>query len=123
MMKHYEITEPKAIDSLKLTERPTWGGLSGTSQQFGNLEFYNFNNGQSATRQHFGSMDFYSSASPGLSGTVQSFGDQAYGQWRDDTRSTHQNFGDTQYDTYQRGNQTMRCTSQHFGNQTFTNCQ
>jgi hypothetical protein len=68
-------------------------------------------------------MDFYSSASPGLSGTVQSFGDQAYGQWRDDTRSTHQNFGDTQYDTYQRGNQTTRCTSQHFGNQTYTNCQ
>ena len=68
-------------------------------------------------------MDFYSSVSPGLSGTVQSFGDQAYGQWRDDTRSTRQNFGDTQDDTYQRGNQTTRWTSQHFGNQTFTNCQ
>ena len=87
------------------------------------MEFYNFNNGQSATLQRFGSMDFYSSPSPGLSGTVQSFGDQAYGQWRDDTRSTHQNFGDTQYDTYQRGNQMMRCTSQHVGNQTFTNRQ
>ena len=100
-----------------------YGGLSGSSQQFGDMKFYNFSNGQSATRQHFDSMDFYSSASPGLSGSVQSFGDQAYGQLRDGTQSTHQRFGDTQYDTYQRGNQTRRCTSQHFGDQTFTNCQ
>lgn len=100
-----------------------YGGLSGSSQQFGNTEFYNFSNGQTATRQSFGSTDYYSSPSPGLSGSVQSFGDQAYGQWRDGTRSTHQRFGDTQYDTYQRGNTTRRCTSQHFENQAFTNCQ
>ena len=38
-----------------------FNGLSGTSQQFGNTEFYNFSNGQSAMRHHFGSTDFYSS--------------------------------------------------------------
>jgi hypothetical protein len=54
---------------------------------------------------------------------VQSFGNQSYGNWNDGTHSTHQSFGPTQFDTYQRGNQTTRCTSQHFGDQTFTNCQ
>ena len=97
-------------------------GLSGSSQQFGNTESYHFNNGQSATRQSFGAMDFYSSPSPGLSGTVQSFGGQAFGNWQDGTRSTHQGFGETQFDTFQHGNQITHCTSQHFGNQTFTNC-
>lgn len=99
-----------------------YGGVSGTSQQFGNTEFYNFNNGQSATRQSFGSTDVYSSSSPGLSGTVQTFGNQSFGNWNNGTHSTHQSFGATQFDTYQRGNHTTNCTSQHFGNQTYTNC-
>lgn len=98
-------------------------GITGTSQQSGNMEFYNFSNGQSATSQSFGNMDFFSSPSPGLSGTVQSFGNQAYGSWNDGTSSTHQSYGNMQFDTYQRGNRITTCTSQRFGNQTFTNCQ
>lgn len=100
-----------------------FNGITGTGQQFGNTEYYNFSNGQSATRQHFGNMDYFSSPSLGLSGNVQSFGNQAYGNWNDGTHSMHQRFGGTEYDTFQRGNQTLRCTSQQFGNQTFTNCQ
>ena len=100
-----------------------FGGTTGTSQQFGAVEFYNFSNGQSATRQNFGGIDFYSSRSPGLSGNVQTFGNQSFGTWNDGTRSTHQSFGGIQFDTYQRGNQTTRCTSQRIDNQTFLNCQ
>jgi hypothetical protein len=48
-----------------------FGGVSGTSQQSGNMEFYNFSNGQSATRQNFGNTGFYCSPSPGLSGAIQ----------------------------------------------------
>jgi len=101
----------------------SFNGITGTGQQLGNMEYYNFSNGQSATRQHFGNMDYYSSPSPSLSGTVQTFGTQAYGNWNDGTRSMQQRFGNTEYDSLQRGNQTIRCTSQQFGSRTFTNCQ
>lgn len=97
-------------------------GVSGTSQQMGNTEFYNFSNGQSATRQSFGNMEMYSSPSPNLGGTVQRFSNQGFGSWNDGTRSTHQSFGNMQFDTFQRGNQTTNCTSQRIGQQTFTNC-
>lgn len=100
-----------------------FNGITGTGQQFGNTEYYNFSNGQSATRQHFGNTDYFSSPSPGLSGNVMQFGNQAYGNWNDGTHSTQQRFGNIEYDTFQRGNQTIRCTSQQFGNQMFTNCQ
>jgi hypothetical protein len=105
------------------TSFSNFGGITGTSQQFGSMEFYNFSNGQSTTRQSFGNMDFYSSTSPGLSGTVQTFGNQAYGTWNDGTTSMHQSYGNMRVDTYQGGNRTTTCTSQQFGNQTFTNCQ
>jgi hypothetical protein len=104
------------------TSFSNFGGITGTSQQFGNMEFYNFSNGQSTTRQSFGNMDFYSSSSPGLSGTVQSFGNQAYGNWNDGTTSTHQTSGNMRFDTYHRNNQTTTCTAQRFENQTFSNC-
>ena len=94
-----------------------FNGTMGTSQQFGTMEFNHFSNGQASTRQQFGSMP-----SPGLSGTVQTFGNQSFGMWNDGTHSTRQNFGVLQFDTLQRSSHTTHCTSQEFSNQTFTNC-
>lgn len=51
-----------------------FGDVSRSSQQLGNIEFYNFSNGTTATRQNLGGIDFYSSSEPSLSGTTQSLG-------------------------------------------------
>ncbi len=98
-------------------------GPSASSIDIGAMEFYRFSNGQSVTHQQFGNMELYSSPSPGLSGKVQQFGPMGFGSWNDGTTSTRQRFGIMQFDTYQRGNQSLTCTSQRFGNQTFTSCQ
>lgn len=99
-----------------------FNGVTGTSQQMGNMEFYNFSNGTTATRQRFGSIDYYSSPSPSLNGNAQTFGNMSYGTWNDGTRSTSQRFGTMQYNTFQRGNQTLTCSSQQIGQQTYTTC-
>lgn len=97
-----------------------FGGVSGSSQTIGNMEFYNFSNGASATRNRIGDTDFYSGPTPSLHESSNRIGETTFGTWGDGTTSTHQSIGETTFHNFSNG---RSCTSNRIGTTTFTNCQ
>ena len=84
------------------------GGVSGSSQSIGDVEFYQFSDGTSGMRNQIGDVGFYSSSTPGLGGSTTTLGDMTFGSWRDGTSNTHQSIGGMTFHTFSNG---RRCTS------------
>jgi hypothetical protein len=96
-----------------------FGGLSGSSQSIGDMEFSRFSNGVSGMRSRIGDMNFYSSSTPAPSGSTTTIGDMRFGSWRDGTSSTHTTISGMTVHTFSNW---RSCMSNQLSSFTFANC-